>query len=180
MGLTKPKITGGVELPELGNPASAANIQSGYEAVDGSGNKITGTHTEASLTDLLPALSNPAGAANIQSGYNAVNNAGAVVTGTATIAKDFHEIIEFSKTSSSRKLYFTQARVTRIAGLVTEYQNSTEHTYLGYIDGKQLLTPDSTYTLTLSVSSKYIQFDSLMKKVVGTLFIFNDADKTAL
>lgn len=33
----------GVELPVLSNPAGAANIENGYEAIGGSGNKITGT-----------------------------------------------------------------------------------------------------------------------------------------
>ena len=34
-----------VSYPTLSNPASAGNIESGYEAIDGSGNKITGTAT---------------------------------------------------------------------------------------------------------------------------------------
>lgn len=32
-----------VSYPTLSNPASAGNIESGYQAIDGSGNKITGT-----------------------------------------------------------------------------------------------------------------------------------------
>lgn len=35
---------GGVSLPTLTNPAGADQILEGYEAVDGSGNKVTGTH----------------------------------------------------------------------------------------------------------------------------------------
>lgn len=35
---------GGITLPELTNPAGADQILEGYEAVDGSGNKLTGTH----------------------------------------------------------------------------------------------------------------------------------------
>ena len=34
----------GVQLPELSNPASAEHIVEGYEAVDGDGNKMTGSH----------------------------------------------------------------------------------------------------------------------------------------
>ena len=41
MGLTKPK-NAGVTLPELTNPATAENIESGFEAVDGLGNLLTG------------------------------------------------------------------------------------------------------------------------------------------
>lgn len=36
--------SGGVTLPTLTNPAGADQILEGYEAVDGSGNKLTGTH----------------------------------------------------------------------------------------------------------------------------------------
>ena len=35
---------GGITLPTLTNPAGADQILEGYEAVDGSGNKLTGTH----------------------------------------------------------------------------------------------------------------------------------------
>lgn len=35
---------GGITLPALTNPAGADQILEGYEAVDGSGNKLTGTH----------------------------------------------------------------------------------------------------------------------------------------
>lgn len=36
--------SGGVTLPALTNPAGADQILEGYEAVDGSGKKLTGTH----------------------------------------------------------------------------------------------------------------------------------------
>ena len=42
--IQNPIITG-KKLPELTNPAGAENIQTGYEAIDGSGNKITGAAT---------------------------------------------------------------------------------------------------------------------------------------
>lgn len=35
---------GGLTLPELTNPAGADQILEGFEAIDGSGNKLTGTH----------------------------------------------------------------------------------------------------------------------------------------
>lgn len=69
-------------LPDLSNPASAENVQEGYEVIDEEGNVIIGTHVEATLVDLLPNLSNPAVAAQILSGYDAVNDDGEVVTGT--------------------------------------------------------------------------------------------------
>ena len=55
---------GGVELPTLTSPASAADILSGKEAIDGSGNKITGiiaTKTSSNLTASGATVSVPAG-----------------------------------------------------------------------------------------------------------------------
>lgn len=38
-----PIVSGGIRLPELSNPAGAANIQSGYQAINGEGEVVTGT-----------------------------------------------------------------------------------------------------------------------------------------
>ena len=35
---------GGVQLPALTNPAAAGNIQSGYQAINGEGEVMTGTY----------------------------------------------------------------------------------------------------------------------------------------
>ena len=72
------KSAGGVVLPELNNPASAENIDSGYEVVDGEGNLLTGTSTKVQL----PALSNAASADKILSGYEAIDSIGSKVTGS--------------------------------------------------------------------------------------------------
>ena len=40
---------GGATLPTLSNPASASDILSGKEAIDGNGNKITGTYTSNTI-----------------------------------------------------------------------------------------------------------------------------------
>jgi hypothetical protein len=56
--------SGGVTLPELDNPASAADILSGKEAIDGTGNKITGTiatKTSSNLTASGATVTVPAG-----------------------------------------------------------------------------------------------------------------------
>lgn len=47
MGAQIRSITTGVELPELTNPASASDIASGKEAIDGEGNVLTGTAESA-------------------------------------------------------------------------------------------------------------------------------------
>lgn len=82
MGLIKP-VSGGVKLPELTNPATAENIQTGFDAINSAGEKVTGTHVEAEIPE-LPALSNPAGAGQILNGYDAINGDGNKVSGTHT------------------------------------------------------------------------------------------------
>lgn len=50
-------IIAGKKLPELMNPAGAENIQSGYEAIDGSGNKIMGALESVQTVTLTPSMS---------------------------------------------------------------------------------------------------------------------------
>lgn len=50
-------IIAGKKLPELTNPAGAENIQSGYEAIDGSGNKIMGALESVQTVTLTPSIS---------------------------------------------------------------------------------------------------------------------------
>lgn len=64
-------------LPALSNPATAEQILSGYQAIDGTGNKLTGT----SNAKVLPSLSNPATADQILSGYQAIDGVGGILTG---------------------------------------------------------------------------------------------------
>lgn len=69
---------GGVALPSLANPASASDILSGKEAIDGSGNKITGTiatKTASNLTASGATITAPAG-------YYASNASKSVATAT--------------------------------------------------------------------------------------------------
>ena len=82
MGLTKPKIVGGVSLPDLTNPAEASDILSGKEAIAEDGGVLAGSHVCKQLHELFPALSNPAGAADVASGKQIVDATGAVVSGT--------------------------------------------------------------------------------------------------
>ena len=70
---------GGVELPSLSNPAGAADILSGKEAIDGEGNKITGTiatKTSSNLTASGATVTAPAG-------YYASNASKSVTLGSA-------------------------------------------------------------------------------------------------
>lgn len=71
-------------LPTLSNPAATNNIESGYEAIDSEGNKLTGTLT---LAGMLPTMTNPAGAADVANGKQFVDATGAVVSGTLNAAE---------------------------------------------------------------------------------------------
>lgn len=72
------KASGGVTLPDLNNPAVAADILSGKEAIDEDGNKITGTiatKTSSNLTASGATVTVPAG-------YYATNATKSVATAT--------------------------------------------------------------------------------------------------
>lgn len=77
IGKTNAIISNDIEYPTLSNPATASDIKSGKQVIDGSGNVITGIYA-------LPTLTSPANAANIQSGKQALDSNGNIVTGTHT------------------------------------------------------------------------------------------------
>jgi hypothetical protein len=66
---------GGVKLPALTNPAAAAQIVQGYQAINGEGVMMEGL--------LGAGITKAASAAQIFAGYEAINLAGKVMTGTA-------------------------------------------------------------------------------------------------
>lgn len=70
---------GGVKLPALSNPAAAAQIFSGYEAIDGAGQAMTGTAGSS--------ITKAATAARIEKGYQALTKAGVMLTGTLSAYK---------------------------------------------------------------------------------------------
>lgn len=49
---------GGVQLPELSNPAGAANIQRGYQAINGEGEVVTGTAEVRELATCRVSVNN--------------------------------------------------------------------------------------------------------------------------
>lgn len=71
------KAAGGVNLPSLTNPASASDILKGKEAINGAGNKITGTIATQAAKTITPSTSSQTAVAS-----------GVYTTGVITVAGD--------------------------------------------------------------------------------------------
>lgn len=149
MGLTKPKIVGGVSLPDLTDPAAAADILSPKEAIAEDGAVLVGTHVCKQLHELFPALSNPAGAADVASGKQFVDSAGAVVSGTA----DPNEVtieITFSSGSGNTNNYLKIDNTTYTKNTTLKVPKGTSIYVLTYdtsnrFDGKLYNTNEKTF-----------------------------------
>lgn len=83
----------GVKLPILSNPAAAAQIFSGYQAIDGAGQAMTGTAGSN--------ITNAATAAKIAQGFQALDKAGNLLTGTMAQYFFQHYTSNITSTSSS-------------------------------------------------------------------------------
>lgn len=126
MRFTKPK-KGGVELPTLNNPASAENVQSGFEFIGANGNKITGTHEEEPGLDTSDAT---ATAANIDNGKTAYIN-GVKVTGTSTKVNTSDATATAADIGAGVTAYGKSGKIT---GTSFVQSNSTPKTVTGYFD----------------------------------------------
>jgi hypothetical protein len=73
------KAVGGVELPELDNPASASDILSGKEAIGENGEVITGTIATKTSSDLTSS----GATVTVPAGYYASNATKSISTGSA-------------------------------------------------------------------------------------------------
>lgn len=69
-------VVGGKKLPVLTNPAAAADIMQNKQAIDQSGQIITGTKAP------LPTLTNPGSAGDLLSGKQLIDQNGNAITGT--------------------------------------------------------------------------------------------------
>lgn len=143
--------SGGVVLPTLSNPAAASDILSGKEAIDGSGNKITGTiatKTSSNLTVSGATVSVPAG-------YYASNASKSVTT--ITQATPTVSIDENGKISAS---------ATQTAGYVSA----------GTKTGTKQMTTKAATTYTPSTSNQTIASGTYL---TGTQTIVGDANLIA-
>jgi len=92
--------SGGTVLPTLDNPASATDILSGKEAIDGEGNKITGSIATKTSSDLTASGST----VTVPAGYYASNASKSVATvtqATPTVSVSASGLITASATQSA-------------------------------------------------------------------------------
>ena len=91
---------GGVTLPELSNPASASDILSGKEAINGNGEKITGTIATKTASNLTAS----GATVTVPSGYYASQATKSVATATQatpTISVNSSGLITASATQTA-------------------------------------------------------------------------------
>lgn len=96
----KASNSGGVVLPTLSNPASASDILSGKEAINGSGNKITGTIATKTSSNLTAS----GATVTVPTGYYASNASKSVTTATQatpTVSIDANGKITASATQTA-------------------------------------------------------------------------------
>jgi hypothetical protein len=120
---------GGITLPKLTNPASTTDILSGKEAIDGTGNKITGTIATKTASNLTAS----GATVTVPAGYYASQATKSVTT--ATQATPSVSIDANGKISAS---------ATQTAGYVTA----------GTKTGTKQLTTKAATTITPSTSSQ--------------------------
>lgn len=143
---------GGVTLPSLSNPASASDIISGKEAIDGSGNKMTGTiatKTSSNLTVSEATVTVPAG-------YYASNATKSVSTGSA----------KTPATTITKNPSISIDSAGKITASVSGTQNVTPTVTAGYVSSgtagtvtvsgsaTKQLTTQAAKTITPSTSSQ--------------------------
>lgn len=126
-----PEASGGVELPELSNSASTAEVFNGYEYIDENGEKKIGAFTiESELNEQdnliaqlqsmvdslpkaggveLPMLDNPATSDEILEGYEAIDGDGNIVVGTHTCSGGNEIISIMVKTYSNEPIFYLDA-----------------------------------------------------------------------
>lgn len=120
---------GGVTLPSLTNPASESDILSGKEAIDGSGNKMTGTIATKTSSDLTTS----GATVTVPAGYYASNASKSVATATQATPS--------VSISSAGKI---TASATQTAGYVSA----------GTKTGTKQLTTQAAKTITPTTSSQ--------------------------
>ena len=102
----------GTVLPELSNPAGAANIQSGYQAINGEGEIVTGT---AAVRETVTAT------------FTYLNNTYVYVstkTGVQTISRPINEQVQVLANSIMGVYFYKPFTISGDVTLLEEYQGS--------------------------------------------------------
>ena len=144
--------SGGIELPELTNPARSSDILSGKEAIDGAGAVITGTipiKTSSDLTASGATVSVPAG--YYASGASKVVASGSASTPATTITKNPTISVSSSGLITASVSGTQSVTPTVSAGYVSSGSAGTI-TVSG--SGTKQLTTQSAKTITPSTSSQ--------------------------
>lgn len=140
-------ITTGVELPALSNPAGAAQILSGYEAIDGTGAKMTGTiasKTASNVTVSGRTVTIPAGyypsqvSKSIATATQATPSISVSSTGLITASATQSAGYVTSGTKSATKQLTTQAAQTITPGTTDKTIASGR-----YLTGTQTIKGDA-------------------------------------
>lgn len=148
MGLRKPKVGGGgIELPALSNPAGAEQILSGFEAIDGDGNKFAGSIPSQGAQTITPSTSNQ----TIASGL--------YLSGTQTIKGDSN--LKAANILKGKSIFgVSGSAISTITGSFKVETSNTSYTVsaikgkknafiIGYYNG--VLTPNSATSNIMAV-----------------------------
>ena len=103
---------GGVQLPALTNPAAAGNIQSGYQAINGEGEVVTGT---AAVRETVTATFT-----NLNNTYVYVSTK----TGVQTISRPKNEQIQVLANSIMGVYFYKPFTISGDVTLLEEYRGS--------------------------------------------------------
>lgn len=108
---------GGIILPSLTNPASASDIIIGKEAIDGSGNKITGAIATKTSSDLTAS----GATVTVPAGYYASNTSKSVATATqATPSVSIDSAGKITASATQTAGYVSAGTKTGIKQLTTQ------------------------------------------------------------
>lgn len=103
---------GGIQLPALTNPAAAGNIQSGYQAINGEGEVVTGT---AAVRETVTATFT-----NLNNTYVYV----ATKTGVQTISRPQNEQIQVLANSIMGVYFYKPFTISGDVTTLEEYQGA--------------------------------------------------------
>lgn len=164
----------GVELPELSNPGTAADLLSGKELIDGDGNKVTGTIVSKTSSDLTAS----GATVTVPAGHYASQATKSVATGSAktpatTVTKNPTVSVNSSGLITASVSGTQSVTPTVNAGYVS---SGTAGTITVSGSATKQLTTQAAQTITPGTSNKTIASG---RYLTGTQTIEGDANLVA-